>query len=80
MSDNPWQHRHLSVRHFERLLKPNPNLPEHLWSIAKDFEDLALKLLDRLGDGPELSATLRLLWEAKNCAIMQVVIDEEDGR
>lgn len=80
MSDNPWQSRHPSVRHFERLLTPNPNLPEHLWNISKDFEDLALKLLDKVGDGQELSAALRLLWEAKNCAVMQNVIDGQDGR
>lgn len=79
MSINPWEDRHPSVRHFERVLAPNPNLPDHLRAIAKDFEDLALRLLAACGDGPELAAALRKLREAKDCAVLQVVLDRSSS-
>lgn len=75
MNENPWLGRHVSVRHFEKVLQPNPKLPDHLRVISQQFYDLALHLLRQCGDGPELSVALRKLREAKDCAVLQAVLD-----
>lgn len=73
---NPWEGRHQSVRHFAQVLTPNPNLPEGAPKrIAEATEDFALFLLRECQDGPELSTALRKLREAKDCAVLQAVID-----
>jgi len=71
---DPWESRHLSVQHF-RSLFGYAHLPEHLQLVSSSFHDLALLLLDELEDGPELSACLRKLLEAKDCAVRQALID-----
>ena len=56
---------------------PNPimkyfeygHLPDHLQAVSKPFGDLAEKLNDVLPDGPEKSAGLRKLLEAKDCMV-----------
>lgn len=45
------------------------HLPEHLQSISKPFCELAQELEDNLPGGPEKSAGLRKLLEAKDCAV-----------
>ena len=72
---NPWENRHPSVKHFEKVLTPNPNLPEHLREISTEIFETAQVLLALCKDGPELSTALRKLREAKDCAVMQAVID-----
>lgn len=67
--------RHSSVQHVVDLLRTNPNLPEKLHSVAYDAELFAGKMLDQLGDGPELTAGLRKLLEAKDCFVRQALID-----
>jgi hypothetical protein len=49
------------LRHFEF-----GHLPSHLQEISRPFHDLAHDLAGRLS-GPELSAGLRKLLEAKDC-------------
>lgn len=75
---NPWKGRHPSVSHFEPLFR-HAHLPLPLQSISLPFAGLAIELLDKLKDGPELSAGLRKLVEAKDCAIRQAVIDRDGG-
>lgn len=66
--------RHPSTEHFHQLFAYD-HLPQHLQSVSKPFCDLKDLLLGLLLDGPELSAGLRKLVEAKDCAVRQAVID-----
>jgi hypothetical protein len=63
--------RHPSTLHMLRMLQPNTNLPDHLYQIATDIQDLAANLLisHDLNDGPELTTGLRKLLEAKDCFV-----------
>lgn len=45
------------------------HLPDHLQAVSRPFRDLAHELLDLLPDDPELTAALRKLREAKDCAV-----------
>lgn len=71
---SPWNGRHFSVAHFEPFFK-YAHLSENLQRISQRFAALAERLLDDLADGPELSAALRKLVEAKDCAVRQAVLD-----
>ena len=44
------------------------HLPAHLQSVSRPFGDLATEMADKL-DGPELTAGLRKLLEAKDCMV-----------
>lgn len=45
------------------------HLPPHLAAISERCHDLAFELADLLPDGPELTAGLRKLLEAKDCFV-----------
>lgn len=45
------------------------HLPEHLQSVSKLMGDLAKQIDDLVPDGPEKSAGLRKLLEAKDCLV-----------
>ena len=45
------------------------HLPEHLKSISKPIGDLAKKMEKDLPEGPEKSAGIRKLLEAKDCFV-----------
>lgn len=45
------------------------HLPEHLQTVSKPFGELAQKMQDELPEGPEKSAGLRKLLEAKDCFV-----------
>lgn len=49
------------------------HLPEHLQAVSEPFGDLAHDLVEKLPDGPELSAGLRKLLEAKDCIVRAAV-------
>jgi uncharacterized protein YcaQ len=69
MSDSVWSNRHPSVRHFEPLFAYD-HLPPHLREVSQQFGELAERLLVLLpDDSPEVSAGLRKLVEAKDCAV-----------
>lgn len=70
-----WSERHPSVAHFEPLFEYE-HLPEDLRGISSLFADCAVDLLSVVRDGRELSACLRKLVEAKDCAVRQAVIDK----
>lgn len=73
--------RHPSTEHLVRLLDPNPNLPVELAGIAMLCAELRDALLACLpNDGPELSAGLRKLLEAKDCFVRQALIDREGSK
>ena len=60
------------------MLKPNPNLPDNLKKIAIEVESLARLAIHRCNDGPELTAGLRKLLEAKDCFVRQALVDSRE--
>ena len=69
--------RHSSVAQVAGwLTNVNPNLPGPQRLLAQDVAQLTGLLLTRLDDGPELTAGLRKLLEAKDCFVRQSLADE----
>lgn len=54
------------------------HLPPHLQAVSKAFSDLANDLLIALPDSAELTAGLRKLLEAKDCAVRATVAATAD--
>lgn len=77
MPENPWAGRHPSTAHFAQLFAYK-HLPSHLQAVSAPFGQLAEQMLAVLRDGPELSAGLRKLVEAKDCLVRQAVIDAKE--
>ncbi|WP_336818972.1 hypothetical protein [Gordonia sp. MMO-8] len=69
--------RHPSTTHLLDLFRSG-HLPRHLAEISEHFEALAAELATALNDGPELTAGLRKLLEAKDCCVRQAVIDAKN--
>lgn len=63
-----WSGRHPGVVHFEPLFAFE-HLPEHLRLVSQPCAVLASDMVSHLPDGPELSAGLRKLLEAKDCFV-----------
>jgi hypothetical protein len=63
-----WTGRHPSTAHFENLFAFD-HLPAHLQLVSKWASMLAEEMVRKLPDGPELSAGLRKLLEAKDCFV-----------
>lgn len=73
--------RHPSTTHLLRYFEYS-HLPERLQSFSAPFSELAHEIVDHLPDGPELTAGLRKLLEAKDCIVRAAVDqmhDEADG-
>lgn len=68
--------RHPGTVHLLDLFEYG-HLPPHLALISAKFEVLAHDLVLHLQDGPELTAGLRKLVEAKDCAVRQAVADHK---
>lgn len=68
--------RHPSTAHFAKVFAFE-HLPAHLRGTSELCHDLAVGMIETLNDGPELSAGLRKLREAKDCFVTQRVIDSE---
>lgn len=58
------------LRYFEHA-----HLPPHLSKISAPFESLAQAMARELPPGPEVSAGLRHLLEAKDCAVRAALPD-----
>lgn len=75
-NDLTWVDRHISVQaimpHFSFS-----HLPDDLKPISKAIHDTAVGMLRMLDDGPELTAGLRKLLEAKDCFVRQAVVDRD---
>lgn len=54
------------------------HLPPHLQEVVEPFHNLAVNLECTLGSGPELTAGLRKLLEAKDCFVRQAVLDAQE--
>lgn len=62
--------RHPSTAHMMQMLEPNPNLKAGKPSeVAEKFWQAAVDMVNTLQDGPELTAGLRHLMEAKDCFV-----------
>lgn len=66
--------RHPSTEHLLRYFEYG-HLPERLQSYSVPFAELALDVVTALPDGPELTAGLRKLLEAKDC-IVRAAVDQ----
>lgn len=66
--------RHPGTEHLLSLFAYE-HLPEHLRAVSKPCAVLAYDMAETLADGPELTAGLRKLVEAKDCFVRQAVID-----
>lgn len=67
--------RHPSTRHLIGMLVPNPSLDGIAADVSVAMYQAACDQVTILKDGPELSDGLRKLWEAKNCLVMQGLLD-----
>jgi hypothetical protein len=67
--------RHPATRQAMLRLTPNPNLAGPAADVAETLWNAAKDLVVKLKDGPELSDGLRKLWEAKNCLVLQALLD-----
>ena len=66
--------RHPATDHLLSLFEYE-HLPPHLQEISKQLAETASFVTGLLGDGPELTAGLRKLLEAKDCFVRQAVIE-----
>lgn len=60
--------RHPATQHLARFFTYD-HLPTHLQAPSRVCHDAAAELIELLPDGPELTAALRKLLEAKDCAV-----------
>lgn len=60
--------RHPSTTHVLKYFEYS-HLPERLQEFSAPFAELAHEVVDHLPDGPELTAGLRKLLEAKDCIV-----------
>jgi|tagenome__1003787_1003787.scaffolds.fasta_scaffold17397648_2 hypothetical protein len=67
--------RHPATRQAMLRLTPNPNLSGAARTVAQTLWEAGGALVTVLKDGPELSDGLRKLWEAKNCLVLQALLD-----
>jgi hypothetical protein len=71
--------RHPDTEHLMRTLEPNPNLPGPALNISHACNRLAQEMCGLLGDGPELRAGLRKLREAKDCFVLESVMEMREA-
>lgn len=69
--DNVWTGRHPGVAHFEEMFRYDHLATDRLATVSARCAKLAEEMVGDLPDGPELTAGLRALWEAKNCFVVQ---------
>ncbi|MGW5616289.1 hypothetical protein [Streptomyces sp. NPDC003877] len=60
--------RHPGTTHLLRYFE-YAHLPAHLQVVSRPCADLAQRMTEALPDGPELTAGLRKLLEAKDCFV-----------
>ena len=69
--------RHPGTVHVARYFEYG-HLPAHLQAISRPFAELAEQMVAALPDGPELTAGLRKLLEAKDCMV-RAAVDVQRG-
>lgn len=70
-----WEGRHPSVAHFKVMFQTDHLADnedrDRLATVIRRCAELAETMVETLDDGPELTAGLRSLWEAKNSFVVQ---------
>ncbi|MET7437932.1 hypothetical protein ACFYQQ_01285 [Streptomyces sp. NPDC005496] len=74
---DPYADRHPGTSHVARYFA-YAHLPEQLQSVSRPFQELADQMIQALPDGPELTAGLRKLLEAKDCMV-RAAVDTQRG-
>lgn len=74
MDEKRWSDRHPSTGHFGPLFDFGHLPAGPIRETSRQFCDMAEALVARLPDGPELSAGLRKLLEAKDCFVRAAVL------
>lgn len=69
--------RHPDTAHLARYFE-YAHLPERLQAISRPCGDLAAEMITALPDGPELTAGLRKLLEAKDCFV-RAALDRKEN-
>lgn len=76
----PWAGRHPSTQHFAPLFE-YAHLPEGKpRGLSENCAGLAATMVEALPDGPELSAGLRHLLEAKDCFVRAAILQARRGK
>jgi hypothetical protein len=75
-----YKDRHPATQHLLDILRPNPRLDGIAADVAQLFWEAAQDSAELLRDGPELTAGLRKLREAKDCFVMQAVLDSRQPK
>jgi hypothetical protein len=75
----PWAGRHPSTQHFAPLFEFGHLSAGKPQTISAFATHLAEAMVDRLPDGPELSAGLRKLLEAQDCFVRAAVLQARRG-
>lgn len=73
-----YQYRSQDTQHGMRWLIPNQNLPGPGLAVANLIWNTAEEMAAFLHDGSELTAGLRKLREAKDCFVIQSLVDLEE--
>lgn len=69
--------RHPATAHVAKYFE-YAHLPERLQAVSRPCGDLAEEMLAALPDGPELTAGLRKLLEAKDCFVRAALESKEN--
>ena len=69
--ENVWEGRHPGVAHFGPMFKFDHLSDGPHKDVSMQCAALAEQMVALLPDGPELTAGLRSLWEAKNSFVVQ---------
>lgn len=67
--------RNQATIHMMEVLGPNPKLDGVAADISNECWDMACAMTELLSDGPELTTGLGKLREAKDCFVMQAILD-----
>lgn len=70
--------RHPAVRQVAQFFTFE-HLPAHLRAVSEPCADLADQMIENLDDGPELTAGLRKLLEAKDCFVRAALENTDVG-
>lgn len=70
---NDFVHRHPGTAGIMRFFSYD-HLPAHLRTISQVCAEMAVEMVSELPDGPELTAGLRHLLEAKDCFVRQALV------
>ncbi len=79
MTTRDMSHRHPATQQILRWFDYG-HLPEgNPRAVSADCAGLAFEIAETVGDGPELTAGLRKLLEAKDCFVRQAIADGEQA-